>query len=165
VWNVTIVGGDSNVVYAATKRAGVYKSTDALTAQAPTWLRINNGIRNNLMGRAAPVIVEPDNVQVLYVGSEGGGGVFRSTDGGDSWSAINFGLDENLGVWVGSGPAPVRHSLRMRTAGRIHDFRRWRVSARPGELWGRRSVLLAWIRRSSRTGTESDHASHSQAGR
>jgi photosystem II stability/assembly factor-like uncharacterized protein len=30
---------------------------------------------------------------VLYVASEGGGGVFKSTNGGDSWFQVNLGLD------------------------------------------------------------------------
>jgi hypothetical protein len=104
VWNLTIVGGDSPLVYAATKRAGVYRSSDALTAQAPTWSPINNGITNKVLGRAAPVIIDPDNPQVLYVGSEGGGGVFRSLDGGASWSAINSGLSDSSVFGLATDP-------------------------------------------------------------
>jgi hypothetical protein len=46
------------------------------------------------MGRSAPVIIDPTNRQTLYVGSEGGGGVFKSLDGGDHWFTVNSGLDE-----------------------------------------------------------------------
>jgi photosystem II stability/assembly factor-like uncharacterized protein len=89
-WSVTIIGGDSHVVYATTKFKGVFRSEgDGLQS---TWSAINNGITNLVMGRSAPVIVDPDYPQVLYVGSEGGGGVFRSISGGDEWSAINSGL-------------------------------------------------------------------------
>jgi photosystem II stability/assembly factor-like uncharacterized protein len=49
------------------------------------------------MGRSAPVIIDPADARILYVGSEGGG-VFKSSDGGGSWSAINSGLD-NLSVF------------------------------------------------------------------
>jgi hypothetical protein len=45
------------------------------------------------MGRSAPVIIDPTNPQTLYVGSEGGG-VFKSSDGGDHWLEVNSGLDE-----------------------------------------------------------------------
>jgi photosystem II stability/assembly factor-like uncharacterized protein len=45
------------------------------------------------MGRSAPVIIDPMNPQTLYVGSEGGG-VFKSSDGGDHWLAVNSGLGE-----------------------------------------------------------------------
>jgi len=87
-WSITIVGGDSPVVYATTKRQGVYRSPDGGT----NWQPINNGITDTQMGRSAPVIVDPEHSEVLYVGSEGGGGVFKSTDGGDSWFPVNLGL-------------------------------------------------------------------------
>jgi hypothetical protein len=41
--------------------------------------------------------VDPRNHNVLYVAFEGAG-VFKSTNGGDSWTAINSGLDD-LGVF------------------------------------------------------------------
>ena len=87
-WSITIVGGDSPVVYATTKRQGVYRSPDGGT----NWQPINNGITDTQMGRSAPVIIAPEHSEVLYVGSEGGGGVFKSTDGGDSWFPVNLGL-------------------------------------------------------------------------
>src|SRR5262249_47704951 len=46
------------------------------------------------MGRNAPVIIDPTNRQTLYVGTEGGGGVFKSLDGGDHWFAVNSGLGD-----------------------------------------------------------------------
>jgi photosystem II stability/assembly factor-like uncharacterized protein len=87
-WSITIVGGDSQVVYATTKRQGVYKSLDG----GRSWEAKNDGITDTQMGRSAPVIVAPEHSEVLYVGSEGGGGVFKSTDGGETWFAVNLGL-------------------------------------------------------------------------
>ena len=66
------------------------------------------------MGRSAPVIIDPTNPRTLYVGSEGGG-VYKSSDGGDDWMAVNSGLDEltveglamdpgNSSVLYASGP-------------------------------------------------------------
>jgi photosystem II stability/assembly factor-like uncharacterized protein len=75
-------------VYATTKTNGVYKSTD----NGLTFTPINNGITNQQMGRAAPVIVHPHNDRILYVASEGGGGVYKSTDAGNSWFEVNYGL-------------------------------------------------------------------------
>jgi len=89
-WSITIVGGDSPVVYATTKTDGVYRSLDGGT----TWQPINIGITNHQMGRSAPVIVAAEDPQVLYVGSEGGGGVYRSGDGGEKWVAVNLGLTD-----------------------------------------------------------------------
>ena len=87
-WSITIVGGASQVVYATTKRQGVYKSLDG----GRSWEAKNDGITDTQMGRSAPVIVAPAHSEVLYVGSEGGGGVFKSTDGGETWFAVNLGL-------------------------------------------------------------------------
>jgi photosystem II stability/assembly factor-like uncharacterized protein len=47
--------------------------------------------------RTGSVQVDPRNHNVLYVAFEGAG-VFKSTNGGDSWTAINTGLDD-LGVF------------------------------------------------------------------
>jgi photosystem II stability/assembly factor-like uncharacterized protein len=87
-WSITIVGGDSEVAYATTKRQGVYKSLDG----GRSWQAKNDGITDRQMGRSAPVIVSPEHSEVLYVASEGGGGVFKSTDGGETWFAVNLGL-------------------------------------------------------------------------
>jgi hypothetical protein len=70
----------------------VFKSMD----RGNTWVAINDGITNLTMGRAAPVVVDPENPKVLYVASEAGGGVYKSRDGGGSWTPINVGLDTSV---------------------------------------------------------------------
>lgn len=99
-WSITIVGGDSQVVYATTKRQGVYKSLDG----GRIWDAKNHGITDTQMGRSAPVIVDPEHSEVLYVGSEGGGGVFRSTDGGDTWFGVNLGLSDTSVFGLAADP-------------------------------------------------------------
>src|SRR6266496_161933 len=82
-WTVTIVGGDSRVVFATSKNFGVYKSVDG----GNTFTPINNGLTSLTMGRAAPVLVDPEHPNVLYVGCEQAGstgGAFKSFNGGDS---------------------------------------------------------------------------------
>jgi photosystem II stability/assembly factor-like uncharacterized protein len=99
-WSITIVGGDSPVVYATTKTEGVFKSVDG----GSTWQPINNGITDLTMGRAAPVIVNPEGSDVLYVGAEGGGGVFRSGDGGEKWVPVNVGLTDTSVFGLAADP-------------------------------------------------------------
>ncbi len=71
-------------------------------------------------GRVSAVVGIPGNPEVYYVGA-GGGGVWKSTDGGDTWKAVLAHADTasigaiavapsntNL-VWVGTGEANVRN--------------------------------------------------------
>jgi len=39
-----------------------------------------------------PIAVDPSNPQIVYVGSDKGGGLYKSIDGGNSWNSINDGL-------------------------------------------------------------------------
>ena len=43
--------------------------------------------------RTGSVQIDPKNPKVLYVGTDGSG-VFKSTDGAESWFRINSGLDD-----------------------------------------------------------------------
>jgi photosystem II stability/assembly factor-like uncharacterized protein len=99
-WTVTIVGGDSHVVYAATKAFGVYRSMD----DGVTWAAINNGIVNLNMSRSGGPLVDPTNTQRIYVGSEACGCVYKSINGGDSWFSVSDGLENTLVFGLGQDP-------------------------------------------------------------
>src|SRR5213083_3495296 len=73
-------------------------------------------------GRVAAVVGVPGDRDVYYIGA-GGGGVWKTTDGGDSWEAVfkdqptaSIGAialapsNPNL-VWVGTGEANLRNDL------------------------------------------------------
>jgi uncharacterized protein (TIGR03437 family) len=102
-WTVTIDPGDPAKVYATTRTQGIFRSPDG----GHTWQGINTGLTNLMMGRSAPVIVDPRDRQILYVGGEGG--VFKSLDRGDHWFAVNSGLTD-LSVW-GLAMDPANSSL------------------------------------------------------
>lgn len=88
-----------DIIYAAgigcVGGSGVWKSTDKGT----TWNRMNNGFPSD---RPYPVIntmvMHPTNPEILYVGGRPFGGpapsigVYKTTDGGDSWAESNNGL-------------------------------------------------------------------------
>jgi photosystem II stability/assembly factor-like uncharacterized protein len=99
-WTVTIVGGDSHVVYAATKTFGVYRSTD----DGLTWTAINNGITNLNMSRSGGPLIDPTNTRRIYVGSEACGCVYKSIDGGDSWFSVSDGLANTLVFGLAQDP-------------------------------------------------------------
>lgn len=100
---------DANTVYASMPGAGVFKSTNG----GGTWTAINNGLPesgvNGFPDLGNPflpwaIAIDPNNPQTLYVGSSGltadlgnitltpSGGIYKSVNGGDSWSASSTGL-------------------------------------------------------------------------
>src|SRR5690606_25089732 len=74
VYSLTIDGEGS--LFAGTKDNGVYKSTD----NGLTWVQINNGLYNKNIFR---VKIGPGNL--LFACSESDGGIYRSTNFGESW--------------------------------------------------------------------------------
>ena len=74
VYSITIDG--EGALFAGTKDNGVYKSTD----NGLTWVQINNGLYNKNIFR---VKIGPGNL--LFACSESDGGIYRSTNFGESW--------------------------------------------------------------------------------
>ena len=84
-------------LYAGTSGAGVFKSSDG----GGSWTAINTGLNTTFVVTA--IVVDPTTPATLYVGTGLGlvsgdaGGVFKSTNGGASWTAINAGLTGTYG--------------------------------------------------------------------
>ncbi|MCP3960309.1 MAG: hypothetical protein GY719_20900 [bacterium] len=70
-------------------RAGLFKSTDRGT----TWSQSNNGLTELPDDATVTALaIDPQNPNTVYAGLPGGlglGGVYRSDDGGDSWTSLN----------------------------------------------------------------------------
>jgi photosystem II stability/assembly factor-like uncharacterized protein len=91
-----------STVYAGMYKYGVYKSTDSGLNWSPTGPGLNqDAVVYDLQ-------VDPQNPNILYAGTRSwtlvftyqppwGGGVFKSIDGGNSWTVQNNGLTED---WV-----------------------------------------------------------------
>jgi hypothetical protein len=105
VYYLAIDPGASNIVYATTSStgAGVYKSTDG----GANWSSRNSGLpvipfENGPIITA--LVIDPLTPTTLYVGTvtaESSAVVFKSTDGGMSWSPGNTGLPDHLSaVWA-----------------------------------------------------------------
>jgi photosystem II stability/assembly factor-like uncharacterized protein len=91
--SVTVDPVESNIVYAGTF-TGVLKSVDGGASFVSQSVGLPDGFQT---ARTGSVQVDPRHHNVLYVAFEGAG-VFKSLNGGDSWMAINTGLDD-LGVF------------------------------------------------------------------
>ena len=66
--------------------SGIYRSTD----EGQSWSRLDwRGVDVRILSLA----VHPDNLDTIYVGTDGGG-LYRTENGGISWKAMNQGLDD-----------------------------------------------------------------------
>ena len=132
---LAVAASDPNVVWAGTGETfirsnisignGIYRSTDA----GKTW--DHKGLGET--GRIGRVIIDPRNPDVVFAAAMGHSygpqqerGVFRTTDGGESWERVLF-VDENTGA---SDIAMDPNNPRILFAGM------WRLEIR---TWGRNS--------------------------
>ncbi len=96
IYSLDIDPKNPDNIYAATDK-GVYKSTDA----GKTWKQKKTGLPKL---KAMKIVVDPVNTDTVYVTlwTKPGnwhwkGGVYKSTNGGDSWKAVNKGLPKTIG--------------------------------------------------------------------
>lgn len=79
----------TTTLYAGTE-TGVYVSTDG----GSHWSDTTNDLRTD-QGDVPPInalVIQPGAAITLYVGSNAGGGIFKSINGGQNWQAVNNGL-------------------------------------------------------------------------
>jgi len=123
IGSIAVAAADPNTVWVGTGEPwviryvdvmgdGVYKSTDA----GATWKHM--GLTET--GRIARVAIHPSNANIVYVCAEGRltgpqqeRGVFKSTDGGATWSQVLF-VDQNTGC---SGLSIDQHDPNTLVAG------------------------------------------------
>ncbi len=95
-------GRIGSVIYAATATGGVWKSTNA----GVTWAPVFDSVRTGSVGAVA---VAPSNSDVVWVGtgeannmrsSSWGTGVYKSIDGGRTWSAAMLPKSQHIGKIV-----------------------------------------------------------------
>jgi photosystem II stability/assembly factor-like uncharacterized protein len=84
---------DPNKLYAGTYLNGVFKTNNA----GQSWQPTGSGLNEDAI--VYTLAVDPKTPTILYAGTRkggtlGGGGVFQSTDGGQSWIEKNSGLKE-----------------------------------------------------------------------
>jgi hypothetical protein len=96
-------------VWVGAAGGGVWRTANALAA-APTWTAVSSGMASNAIGSLA---VDPNDASgnTLYAGtgepngsgdSEAGVGLYRSTNGGDSWTLVAGSRDVSIDRSIGA---------------------------------------------------------------
>jgi photosystem II stability/assembly factor-like uncharacterized protein len=107
---VAVSPSNPSIVYAGTDSlggwttSGVYKSTDA----GASWTIVSSGIWDSKGVQA--IIVHPTNPNIVYVGvfnalAVSAVGVWKTTDGGTTWSAASTGMDNKQVLALAFNPS------------------------------------------------------------
>lgn len=80
---LAVAANRSGVVYAGTEETGMFRSTD----HGATWERPSTQF---LRSRVEAVAIDPEDSLTVYAGLDGGGGFYKSTDGGTRWGNQAF---------------------------------------------------------------------------
>ncbi len=99
---------DNRILYAASYRHGVYKSFDG----GESWLQINDGLGENGNLLVSSLVIDPTNPNIIYVGvdmeetwlgtitEKQHGGLYRTTDGGQTWNQLDDDIPNVLSVAI-----------------------------------------------------------------
>jgi photosystem II stability/assembly factor-like uncharacterized protein len=130
IGSIAVAPSDHNVIYVGTGESpvrgvktshgdGVYKSTDA----GETWTHLGMEATRHI----SRILVHPTNPDLLWMGAQGNPwgpneerGVYRSSDGGETWDRLLF-VDEGAGI-VDLTMHPTNPDILMATS---WEFQRW----------------------------------------
>jgi photosystem II stability/assembly factor-like uncharacterized protein len=120
-----------DVLFVTDAWAGAFKTKDG----GMNWYPINNGItaRAGPSGDGIPVFsltIDPNDPDTLWVGTQFGGGVLRSEDGGESWASKSNGILERALTIRGFTVEPGNSNV-VYLAGEISSWE-WNGSPLPG---------------------------------
>ncbi len=88
-----------DIMYVTDAWAGVFMSTDS----GQTWFPANNGITTRIggTGDAIPIFcltIDPHNYDTIWAGTQNTRGIFKSIDGGQTWTEMVNGIVERHGI-------------------------------------------------------------------
>ena len=98
IWDLVIDPLKSNTLYAG-GQGGIYKTTDG----GESWNRMGQGLPPGPYGTPIEVVslaIDPVNPNILYAGTYHQNGLYKSTDGGETWKIANTGME-----WYGDVPS------------------------------------------------------------
>jgi photosystem II stability/assembly factor-like uncharacterized protein len=100
-YDIRIRPDNPEIMYVTDAWAGVHKSEDG----GQTWFTLNEGIeaRTGPSGDAIPVFcltIDPNNHDILWIGLQSLGAVYRSDNGGETWQKRINGIAEREGLTI-----------------------------------------------------------------
>lgn len=100
-YNIKIDPKNPEIFYVTDAFSGLQKSINS----GKTWTKINNGIttRSGPTGDEVPIFslaIDPEDSNILWVGTQNQGEVFKSIDAGESFSKKTNGIEENEGLTI-----------------------------------------------------------------
>jgi photosystem II stability/assembly factor-like uncharacterized protein len=124
---------EPDTMYVTDAWAGAHKSIDG----GRTWFTLNDGIdaRTGPSGDAIPVFcltIDPNDHDIVWIGLQDLGAVYRSDDGGQTWQKRINGITEGQGLTIRGITVEPGNSDVVYAAGEIGS---WKWAGE--ELWGR----------------------------
>jgi photosystem II stability/assembly factor-like uncharacterized protein len=106
---------NSATLYVGTA-GGLFKTTDG----GDHWAYSSSGLTNSVPPSLQRVLVDPSSPSTLYAGTYSNG-VYKSSDGGSSWHAMNLGLPQLLIFAMAINPADPA-TLHIATSAGVYSF-------------------------------------------
>jgi len=112
-----------DIMYVTDAFAGVHMSTDG----GRTWFPSNSGItaRAGLSGDIIPVFsltIDPHDHDILWLGTDVVGGIYKSTDAGRTWREMDNGVVEEGGITFRGFTVDPRTSDTVYAAAEVHSW-------------------------------------------
>jgi len=131
-YDVRMRPDNPKIMYVTDAWAGVFMSTDG----GQSWFPSNKGITTRLgkSGDAIPIFcltIDPHDPDIIWAGTDGVRGIFKSTDGGHTWVKVDNGIVEDFGITFRGFTVDPRTSDIVYCAAEINSFV-WAGEERPG---------------------------------
>lgn len=122
-YDIKMRPGNPDMMYVTDVRSGLHKSVDG----GRTWTASNQGIssRAGASGDAIPIFcvtVDPSNPDTVWVGTQNIRGIFKSTDGGTTWTEKSKGIVEQTGISFRGIAVDPHNSLVVYAAAEISSY-------------------------------------------
>jgi len=131
-YDIRVRPDNPNVMFVTDAWAGIFMSRDA----GETWMPSNAGItvRTGESGDAIPIFcatIDPHNPDIIWAGTQNTRGIFKSMDGGLSWTQMNNGVEEAPGITFRGFTVDPQSSDVVYAAAEISSWV-WAGAERPG---------------------------------